>query len=88
MPTQVNTQIRIENEQLMVKPQIEESNGDEILRIRYPWKADETRNSMKSKSNDLDLKLGRNPCFKIKENVHFNLGEKMKILIYKLKLTI
>ena len=33
-PSQVNAQIWIENEQSMVKRQIEESNGDETLQIR------------------------------------------------------
>ena len=68
----------------MVKCQIEGSNGDEILRIRYPRKANETRNPLKSTSNDLDLRSGRNPCLNISKNSHSNLDEKMKILIYKL----
>ena len=72
----------------MVKRQIEGSNDDEILGIRYPRKADETRNLMKPKLNDLDLKSRRNPCFKIRQNPHPNLVETMEILISKLKLTI
>ena len=43
---------------------------------------------MKPKLNDLDLRSGRNPCFKISKNPHPKLGEMMKILISKLKLTI
>ena len=35
--------IRIENEQLMVKCQIEGSNGDEILLFTYLQRADETK---------------------------------------------
>ena len=38
---------------------------------RYPRKADETRNPMNSKSNDLDLRLGRNPFFKINKKIRF-----------------
>ena len=59
--------IRIENEQTLVKRQIERSNIDEILRIRYPQKADETRNPMKPKSNDLDLRSWRNQYLKIRK---------------------
>ena len=42
----------------MVKCQIEGSNVDKIL--RYLQKANEKRNTMKIKSNDLDLRSGRN----------------------------
>ena len=62
---QVNAQIQIKNEQSIVQRQIEEPNGDEILWIRYPHEAYETRNPMKPKSNDLDLISGRNPCSKL-----------------------
>ena len=72
----------------MVKRQIEGPNGDKILQMRYPQKDDETRNPMKLKSNDLDIRLGRNPCFKISKNLHSNLGEKMTIPISKIKLPI
>ena len=88
MPLQVNAQIQIENEQLMVKRQIEGSNDDKILRIRYPRKYDETKNPMKIKSNDLDLSSWRNPCLKTDNNLRSNLGEKMKIPISKMKLPI
>ena len=88
MPLPVNAQIWIENEQLMVKCQIEGTNGDEILRIRYSQKDDETRNSMKPKSNDLDVRSGRNSCLKISKNLRSNLSEKMKIFISKMKLPI
>ena len=69
----------------MVKHQIEGSNGNEILQITYPWKADETKNPMKPKSNDLELKLGRDPCFKMRKNPNPNLGETMNNSIYKMK---
>ena len=59
----------------MVKRQIEGSNGDEILRISYPQKADETRNPMKPTSNDFDLRLGRNPCFKISKKSTTKVGQ-------------
>ena len=51
---QVNAKIRIEYEQSMVKRQIEGSNGDEILRIRYPQNADEIRNPRKPKPNNFN----------------------------------
>ena len=54
----------------MVKRQIEWTNGNEILQIRYSQKADETRNPMKAKSSDLDLGSGRNPYLKISKNPH------------------
>ena len=38
---------------------------DEIMRIKYPQKADGTKNGMKPKSNDLDLRSGINLCSKI-----------------------
>ena len=41
---------------------------------------------MKLKSNDLDLRLGRNPCFNISKNPHPNLGETMNNVITKLQL--
>ena len=72
----------------MVKRQITESNDDGILQIRYPRKADETRNQNKPKSNHLNLKLGRNPCFKISKNPHLNLSETKNNSISKIKLTI
>ena len=50
----------------MVKRQIEGSNDDEIL--QHTWKAAKTRNPMKQESNNLVLRLGRNPCFKISKN--------------------
>ena len=56
--------------------------------LRNLQKTDETRNPMKPKSIDLDLRSWRNPCFKISENPHSNLGEKMKIIIFKIKLPI
>ena len=44
---------------------------------------------LNKKSNDLDLRSGRNPSLKIrKKNLHSNFGEKMKILISKIKLPI
>ena len=54
----------------MVKRQIEGINVDEILWFCYSQKADETRNPMKPKSNDLDLRSGENTCFKIRQNPH------------------
>ena len=72
----------------MVKYQIGGSNDDEILQIRYPLKVDETRNSMKPKSNDLELRSGRNPCFKISKNLHPNLGKTMNNSIFRMKLAI
>ena len=84
----MNAQIWIENEQSMVKRQIEGSNDDEILWISYPQKSDETKNLMKPKSNDLDLRSGRNPCFKINKIPHPNLGETKNNSISKMKLTI
>ena len=81
-------QLRIKNEQSMVKCQIEGSNSDEILRIKNLQKADETRNPMKLKSNDLDLRSKRNLCFKISKNPHPNLGETMNNSNYKMKLPI
>ena len=70
----------------MVKCQIEGSNDDEILQIRYPRKAGEIRNLMKLKSNDLDLRSGRNSSFKISKNLLLNLGEAMNNSISKMKL--
>ena len=58
---------RDQNEQSLIKHQIEGSNVDESLRIRYRQKAGETRNPMKLKSNNLDLRSGRNPCSKIRK---------------------
>ena len=84
MPSQVNAQIWIENEQSLVKCQIEGPNVDEILQIRYPQKVDEIRNPITQKYNDLDLRLGTNPSLKIRKKPHSNLGEKLKILISKL----
>ena len=43
---------------------------------------------MKSKSNDLDLKSARKPCFKISKNLNPNLGEVMSNSISKKKLTV
>ena len=71
----------------MVKRQIEGSNNNEILRIRYALKADETKNPMKSKSKDLNLRSWRNPYFKISKTPHPNLGETIEISISNLKLT-
>ena len=34
---------------------------------------------MKPKSNELNLKLGRNPCFKISKNLFPNLRKTMEI---------
>ena len=39
-----------------------------IIITLYPVKADETRNPMKQKSSDLDLRSERNPCLKINKN--------------------
>ena len=72
----------------MAKSQVEGSNDDEILRIRYPQRSDETRNPMKPKSNDLDLRSRRNPYFKISKNMHPNLSETKDNLISKMKLPI
>ena len=72
----------------MVKRQIEGSNSDEILWIEYPQKADETRNPMKLKSNDLGLISGRNMCFKISKIPYPNLGKTKNNSISKMKLTI
>ena len=48
---------------------------------------DETRNPMKSESNDLDLRSGRNPCFKISKNSN-QIWPKMKNnSTYMIKLT-
>ena len=60
----------------MVKRQIDESNDDEILKIRYTLKADETRNPMKPKSKDLEIRSGRNPCFKIGKKSTPKFGRK------------
>ena len=54
----------------------------------YERKANEIRNPMKPKSNDLDLRLGRNPCLKINKNLHPNLGKTMKNFISKMKLLV
>ena len=51
-------------------------------------KVDETRSPIKPKSNDLNLRSGRNPCFKISKNPHPNLDEIMNNLISKMKLPI
>ena len=72
----------------MVKRQIEGPNDDEILRIRYPQKVDETRNPMKLKSNNLDLRSGRNLYFKISKNSNPNLGEMKNNSISRMKLPI
>ena len=48
-----DAQIRIENEQLMVKRKIEESNGDRILQFTYSPKSYEIRNTIKQKSNQM-----------------------------------
>ena len=71
----------------MVKRQIEGSNDDEILRFYYPREADETRNPIKSKSNNLDLRLERNHCFKISKNMHSICAKMKNNSIYKMKLT-
>ena len=44
------------------------------------------RNPMKQKSNDLDLRPRKNPCFKIKKIMHSNLGEMKNNLISRMKL--
>ena len=61
----------------MVKRQIEGPNDDEILRFCYPQKSDETINPMKPNSKNLELKSGRNPCFKIikKSEPNFSKNE-------------
>ena len=71
----------------MVKHQIEGSNDDEILRFFYAQKADETRNPIKLKSNDLDLRLGRNPCFKIRKNLNPIWAKMKNNSILRIKLT-
>ena len=43
---------------------------------------------LKPKSNDLDLRLWRNPCFKISKNSHPNLGETKNNSLSKMKLPI
>ena len=84
--SQVNAQIRIENEQSMVKRQIK---GQMIMKFyKYPRKVDERKTPMKPTSIDLDFRSGRNPCFKISKNLHPNLGETMKNSISKMKLHI
>ena len=62
----------------MVKHQIEGSNDDEILRIRYPWKAYETRNPMKQKSNDLDLRSGEKSVFQNQQKSTLKFGQNEK----------
>ena len=52
-----------------------------------PRKADKTGNPMKPKSNDLDLRLGRNPCLKISKNPHPIWAKMKNKSISKLKLT-
>ena len=41
----------------------------------FSWKSDETRNPMELKSNDLDLRSGRNPCLKL-EKIRTKFGQK------------
>ena len=67
----------------MVKCQIEGSNVDEILWIIYSRKSDKTRNPMKPKLIDLDLRSGRYRCFKISKNPHSNLGKRWKFWFLK-----
>ena len=43
---------------------------------------------MKPKLNNLDLRSGRNPYFKISKNLHPNLGETKNNSISKMKLLI
>ena len=76
----------MKNEHSMVKHQIEGSNDDDILRFCYPRKADETRNPMKSKSNNLDLRSGRNLCLKISKNLNPILAKIKNNSIHKMKL--
>ena len=57
--------------------------GDEILRISYPRKADETRNPMKPKSNTLDLRQGEILVSKLTK-----IGTQIWVPISKMKLTI
>ena len=70
----------------MVKCQIKGSNDNEILSLSFDkkQKADEVRNPMKLKSNDLDLRSERNPCLKINKNPSLKLGKKMNLNISKL----
>ena len=70
----------------MVERQIEGQNDDEILQIRYPLNDDETRDLIKQKSNNLNSRSRRNPCFKISKNLYPNIGETMKNPISKMKL--
>ena len=53
--------------------------GEIIMKLYelYLQKADETRNPMKLESSDLDLRSGRNPCFKISKNPN-QIWAKMK----------
>ena len=47
----------------------------------YPRKADETRNPMKQKSSDLDLRSKRYPYLKMNKNPSLKLGKKMNLTI-------
>ena len=42
-------------------------------------KVDETRNPMKQKSSDLDLRSKRYPCLKIDKNPSLKLGQNMNL---------
>ena len=45
----------------------------------YPGKADETKNLMKLKSSDSDLRLEGYPCFKFNKKSSLKLGKKMNL---------
>ena len=47
-------------------------------------KADETRNPMKQKLSDLDLRSERYPCLKIDKNPSLKLGENMNLTTSKI----
>ena len=66
----------------MVKHLIEGSNSDEILRIRYTRKADETWNLMKLKSNNWTLDQRE-----IRKILHPNLGEMKNNSVSRMKLS-
>ena len=58
------------------KENIKEEIKDNKRGGNYPWKAHETRNPMKPKSSDSDLRSERYPCLKMNKNPSLKLGER------------